>query len=528
MDEPADVVVRGGTIVTFDKAMPDTMAVAMSGGEIVALGDDAESMIGPRTDVRDLGGGTATPGLVDAHAHLVGLGQSLEQVDLRGAASTGEVVARLREQAPPSGWIIGRGWDQNLWPGKAMPTHSPLTQAFPDRPVWLRRVDGHAGWGNRALMEAAGIGKRTQNPEGGEFLRDGRGFPTGVFVDAAMSVVPVPPAGPEEIERYIRNGQQHALERGLTGVHDMGVGATTDGIYRELAAKAGDGLRLRVHGYADQGWFARERSEGTVDPLGPHTRYALCGVKLYADGALGSRGAALLAPYSDRPGHTGLMQQSPEVLRRLVDDALAGGFQVATHAIGDAANRAVLDVYIAAMKEAGVRDARLRIEHAQIVSPQDIPRFAEHGIIASMQPTHATSDMPWVPDRIGPGRLAGAYAWRSFLEAGAHLCFGSDFPVELADVTHGLYAARTRQDADGNPAGGWLPEQRLSLEEALRAFSVEAAYAIHREDHLGKIAIGYRGDVTCFEGALMKMSNKEIREAKVLGTIVDGKVEHWA
>jgi predicted amidohydrolase YtcJ len=256
--------------------------------------------------------------------------------------------------------------------------------------------------------------------------------------------------------------------------------------------------------------------------------YALAGVKLFADGALGSRGAALLEPYSDRPGHSGLMQQSPAVLRKLVDKALAGGFQVATHAIGDAANRAVLDVYIAAMKAARVRDPRLRIEHCQIVHPDDIPRFAEHGVIASMQPTHATSDMPWVPDRIGPDRLAGAYAWRSFLEAGAHLCFGSDFPVELVDVTHGLHAALTRQDAEGKPTGGWLPEQRVTLREALAGFATEAAYAVHREDHLGRIAVGYRGDLTCFEGPLLKMKPSELRDAKILGTVVDGQAQYWA
>jgi predicted amidohydrolase YtcJ len=493
---------------------------------VVAVGRAAldPALVGSRTTVLDLEGGTAVPGLCDAHAHLVGLGQSLEQVDLRGATSIDEIVKRLRDAAPPSGWIVGRGWDQNLWEGKAMPTHRPLTEAFPDRPVWLRRVDGHAGWGNAALLEAAGIERGTKAPAGGEILRQA-GAPTGVLVDAAMGLVPVPPVGRDEIRRFILGGQAHAIERGLTGVHEMGIGPDADAVYRELA-DSGE-LKLRVHAYAAEDWFVRDLGGRAPDAIREDAVYTLAGVKVYADGALGSRGAALLEPYADRPDHRGLMQHDEAELRKIIDLAVRGGWQVATHAIGDAANRAVLDAYAAALPSAARRDARLRIEHAQIVHPDDIRRFAELGVIASMQPTHATSDMPWVPARIGDGRLAGAYAWRRFLDAGAHLCFGSDFPVELADVTHGLHAAVTRTDANGQPDGGWLPDQRLTLEQAVIAFSLEAAWAAHRDVHLGRLAPTMRADLTCFRAPLFELPPAQLRTAEIRGTIVDGMPLRW-
>ena len=521
---PVDLVVKGGTIVTHDEQVPRVEAIAVHQGVVVAVGKAAleKQLVGSKTTVLDLEGGTATPGLTDAHAHLVGLGQSLEQVDLRGATSIDEVIDRLRKGAPPSGWIVGRGWDQNLWEGKAMPTHQPLTQAFPDRPVWLRRVDGHAGWGNRALLEAAKIGRDTKAPAGGEILR-AKGSPTGVLVDAAMGLVPVPPVGRDEVRRFILGGQAHAIERGLTGVHEMGIGPDADAVYRELA-ESGE-LKIRVHAYAAEDWFASALAERGPDPIVEHAVYTLAGVKMYADGALGSRGAALLEPYADRPDHRGLMQHDDAALRKLVEVAVRGGWQVATHAIGDAANRAVLDAYAAAL--AGAKDRRLRIEHAQIVHPDDIARFAELGVIASMQPTHATSDMPWVPARIGDARLPGAYAWKRFIDAGAHVCFGSDFPVELADVTHGLHAAVTRTDANGEPAGGWLPDQKLTLAQALLAFSLEAAYAAHRDVHLGRLTPTMRADLTCFRAPIFEITPARLRTAEIRGTIVNGVPLRW-
>jgi hypothetical protein len=519
-------------VLTLDPGRPKASAVAIADGVVIAVGDDAamRSMVGPGTRVLDLRGGTATPGLVDAHAHLVGLGHTLRQVDLRGAASIEDVVARLKAGAPSDGWITGRGWDQNLWPSKAMPTHEPLTQAFADRPVWLRRIDGHAGWGNAKLLAEAGIGPDTKAPKGGEILRDTKGRPTGVLVDAAMGLVPVPEATGSQIRTAILDAQRHAAERGLTGIHEMGIGPDEDAAYRELAASTDPQARLsiRVHAYAAEGWFRRDLVDRAPDPIRADARYILAGVKAYADGALGSRGAALLQPYADRPEHSGLMQHSPKDMRALVDQAVRGGWQVATHAIGDAANRIVLDAYEAALPHAAGPDPRLRIEHAQIVHLDDIERFAALGVVASMQPTHATSDMPWVPDRIGQKRLPRAYAWRRFMDAGAPLAFGSDFPVELADVTHGLYAALTRQDAQGQPSGGWLPDQRMDLREALAAFSTGAAYAAHRDAHLGRLIVGYRGDVTCFAEPIETLPPEKIRTATIRGTLVEGDPIVWA
>ncbi len=523
----ADLIVRGGDIWTLDPSQPRASAVAITDGVIVAVGDDPslDALNGPSTVVLDANGGTVTPGLVDAHAHLVGLGESLATVDLRGATSIDEVVKRLEDGAPPHGWVIGRGWDQNLWDGGAMPTHHPLTQVFPDRPVWLRRIDGHAAWGNAALLRIAEIGRR-DDPEGGEILRDSDGTPTGVLIDAAMNLVSPPTATESQIRRHIEAAQQHVLERGLTGVHDMGIGPSADAAYRRLAG-APEGLRIRVHAYAAEGWFVRDLQTQAPDPILEGSHYALGGVKVYADGALGSHGAALLQPYADRPEHRGLLQHDEDALRRVVASAMRGGWQVATHAIGDAANRTVLDAYEESLAVAARRAPRPRIEHCQILAPEDIPRFASLGVIASMQPTHATSDMPWVPERLGKGRIAGAYAWQSLLKADAHVCFGSDFPVELPDVTHGLYAAITRQDPNGNPSAGWQPEQRVSLEQAVRGFTEEAAYAAYREGELGRVAVGMRADLTCFGRVLREDAPAQVRDAPVLGTIVDGRPHHW-
>ena len=525
-DRAASLVVRGGELWTLNPERPRASAVAIRDGVFVAVGeeDDVASWVGPSTVVLDAGGGTVTPGLVDAHAHLIGLGESLVTVDLRGAASMDEVVDRLRAGAPAQGWVLGRGWDQNLWPEAAMPTHHPLTQAFPDRPVWLRRIDGHAGWGNAALLRESRIGPGTDVPEGGEILRDGSGTATGVLVDAAMELVTVPAPTAADLRTRIQSAQRHVLERGLTGVHEMGIGPDADAAYRALGT---DGLRIRVHAYAAEPWFERDLQSHAPDPILRGSRYSLAGVKVYADGALGSRGAALLQPYSDRPDHHGLLQHDPETLQRVVTAAMAAGWQVATHAIGDAGNRAVLDAYERALPQAVRPDGRPRIEHCQILHPDDIPRFAALGVIASMQPTHATSDMAWAAERLGDTRLQGAYAWQSLLDAGAHVCFGSDFPVELPDVTHGLHAAITRQAADGSPSGGWLPHQRVTLEQAIRGFTEEAAYAAHQEHDRGRIEVGMLADLSCFGTRLDASDPNGIRNAQVLGTIVDGRPEHW-
>jgi predicted amidohydrolase YtcJ len=511
---------------TNDPRRPHAEALLLRGPEIVAVGTRAElerETVDHRHDWRET---TIVPGLTDAHAHLLGLGQTRELVDLRGATSIDEVLARLRAGAPPSGWILGRGWDQNLWAGPtpgAMPTAMPLDEAFPDRPVWLRRVDGHAGWANSVVMRSTGIDERTPNPEGGEILRDpGSRAATGVLVDNAMAMVPVPEASDADVERWLLAATREAATLGLTSVHEMGLGLVAHATLTRLARE--HALPIRVHGYADESWWLAGLDGLAASPITPADRYVLAGVKLYVDGALGSRGAALLQPYSDRPEHRGALMHDTAYFAELVTAILGHGLQVASHAIGDLGNRTIIDAYEQALAARPRPDHRLRIEHVQIIDPADIPRMAALGLVASMQPTHATSDMPWAPARVGSERLAGAYAWRSMLDAGVALAFGSDFPVEQPSPLLGLHAAVTRQDLAGLPEGGWLPEQRLSIEEAIAGFTSGAAYAGHREDHLGVLAPGFRADLTVLRGDPIAVAPSELPKLEVHATLVDGEL----
>ncbi len=507
---------------TNDPVYPTAEALLVRVGEIVAVGSRAELDHHPgaaRLDWRDA---TIIPGLTDAHAHLLGLGQSREIVDLRGATSVAEIVARLREHAPAQGWILGRGWDQNLW-GGTMPTAAALDEAFGERPIWLRRVDGHAGWANSAVLQLAGIDATTADPEGGEILRDPTSrAATGVLIDNAMELVPVPEPSPADVERWLRAATSEVASLGLTGVHEMGLGPDAHAVFERLE-QAGE-LALRVHGYASEAWFLAESSTLGPSPITPRARYGLAGVKLYADGALGSRGAALLEPYADRHDHRGALMHEPERFVELVRAIHERKLQVATHAIGDLGIRTIIDAYA----QAGATRLRPRIEHAQIIDLDDIPRMAELGLIASMQPTHATSDMPWAEARVGPERLAGAYAWRRMLDAGVPLAFGSDFPVEQPSPLLGLYAAVTRQDLAGEPSGGWLADQRLSMAEAIAAFSSGAAFAAHRETHLGRIMPGFRADLTCLSGDPFRVDPSELSSLKIRATMVDGVTTYEA
>lgn len=508
-------------IYTNNPAQPRAEAMLVRDGVILAVGSFAEldaRGADQRLSWREV---TIIPGLTDAHAHLLGLGQSAEIVDLRGAASVDEVIARLREQAPASGWILGRGWDQNLW-GGAMPSAALLDAAFPDRPVWLRRVDGHAGWANGVVMQLTGVVASTPNPEGGEILRAPDGAGTGVLVDTAMDLVPVPSPSPADIERWLIAACDHAASLGLTGVHEMGLDPQAHAVFTRLAAN--DSLVLRVHGYASESWWSAGLDALTRAPVAPTDRYALAGVKLYVDGALGSRGAALLQPYADRPEHSGALMHEPQQFVELVSAILERGFQVASHAIGDLGNRTIIEAYAQALASTPTPDHRLRVEHAQILDLADIPRMAELGLIASMQPTHATSDMPWVPARLGQARLPGAYAWRRMLDAGVHLALGSDFPVERPSPLLGLYAAVTRQDLDAQPPGGWLPDQRLSMAEAIAGFSQGPAFAAHRDEHLGMIAPGYRADLTCLRGDPYSVEPRALPQLEIHATMVEGKL----
>jgi predicted amidohydrolase YtcJ len=537
-ERPADLVLAGGDVVTLDESRPRARALAIREGRIVAVGEEGDMgpFLGPSTRRVDLTGRAVVPGLTDAHVHVEGLGQALESLDLVGASSLEEALARVAERArtlPPGEWLIGRGWDQNDWPGKQFPTAADLDRAAPGRPVYLTRVDGHAAWVSSKALSVAGLGAKTADPPGGRILRDAAGGPTGVLVDAAQQLVRqhIPGATREARRRRLRRGLEACAAAGLTSVHDAGVDLAAVAIYKELM---GDGaLPIRVYVMLREAGLipgtspaGPEGAAGATLPSRPEVglgdgMLTIRAIKVVADGALGSRGALLLEPYSDEPGTRGLATVEPGHFRRLLKEALARGFQVATHAIGDAANREVLDAY----QEAGVGPARrFRVEHAQVIDPKDVPRFKALGVIPSMQPTHCTSDMYWATDRLGPARAKGAYLWRTFLAQGVPVAAGSDAPVEKIDVLPGLHAAVTRQDAKGWPEGGWHPEERVTILEALGMFARDAAFAAFEEGERGVIAPGRRADLTVLSRDITRLSPGEILETSVSMTVVGGKV----
>jgi predicted amidohydrolase YtcJ len=516
------MVLVGGDVRTMDPGHPHASAVAVANGAIVAVGSDAEvqAWVGPKTEVIHLRGRTLTPGLVDAHCHLYELGETLERVSVRDTTSADDAAKRVAEAAkarPAGAWVLGQGWDQNRWPGHAFPTAAVLDAI--DHPVMLDRVDGHAIWASSRAMQLAGVTRETPDPPGGKIIRDANGAPTGVFVDNAIDLIEskLPAATPEERERRILAAAEVAVREGLTGVDEMGIDDATADVYAQLADRGR--LPLRVYAYLRADVKHLER---LATPPGPaHGNFQMRGVKFFADGALGSRGARLYAPYDDDPQNQGLWVTEPDTLAKGVEAAVAGGWQVATHAIGDAAIGSVLDAYLAAeAKHPG--DLRLRVEHLQVLAPEDLPRLVQAHAIASMQPTHATSDMPWAEARVGSKRILGAYAWRTVLDAGVPLAFGSDFPVERVSPLLGLYAAVTRQDAAGNPPAGWYPAQRMSLDEALAAFTRGAAYAEHAETERGSIAVGHAADLTMFSGTLA--AGADLLRESIRLTIVGGKI----
>jgi predicted amidohydrolase YtcJ len=526
-------VLTADRIHTMSPSQPTATALAWDdGGRLLAVGDRA-TLLGRYAGARhiDAAGATVVPGLIDAHGHIMGQGIALLRADLVGAATRDEAIARLREferTLPTGAWLLGRGWDQNDWPEKTYPTAADLDAAFPDRPVWLERIDGHAGWANSAAMRAVArdLGGDWQ-PDGGRILR-ADGQPTGIFVDTAVALIDaaVPPPDAATRAEALRRALASAASVGLTGVHDMGTSLADLALYRRFA-DSGE-LTLRVSAYADGDGDAL----AALCAMGPYShasgRLRMSGVKLYADGALGSRGAALLADYDDEPGTRGLLVTEPAALEAAIVKARDCVVQVATHAIGDRANRMVLDAYARVIDGAAAPSRRWRIEHAQIVSVDDIPRFAQQHVIASMQPIHATSDGPWVESRIGKARLDGAYAWRRFIASGAMLAFGSDFPVESDDPRLGLYAAITREDLTGKPPGGWLPAQKLSAAEALRGFTSDAAFAGFAETEVGRLAPGLRADFVVLDGEPLTVTPRRIPELRVRSTWVDGRAVYRA
>jgi len=509
-----------------DPTRPPSVNAKTPQGDTVAI-----SVAGSRIDRLDPSstptGSTVVPGLTDAHGHLVGLGLALVKVDLRSCRSPQDCAARVqaaRSSTLPGAWIQGRGWDQNLYPDKQFPTRAALDAVAPNTPVFVRRVDGHAGWANTEALRRAHINRDTPDPLGGKILRDSAGEPTGIFVDRAEDLIEnaIPAASELEIEQAILRAQDVLVSQGLTSVHEMGISVGVADVYLRLAKAGRLKIRVYAHWAAEPAILEEAFRRGPLR-AGPDDLFTLRAIKVFADGALGSRGAHLKAPYSDDPHNTGLVLTPMQRVEAIARRALAAGFQVSTHAIGDAANHDVLEAYA----RAGVTPAaRFRIEHAQILDPADIPRFAELGVIASMQPTHATSDMPWAEARLGHARLAGAYAWRRLLQANVRLAFGSDFPVELSDPRLGLFAAITRTDLDGKPPGGWLPDQRLTVAETVRAFTSGAAYAAFEEEWRGELRPGFAADLTVFDGPLD--TPEHIVQRKVLKTIVAGRVVYDA
>ncbi len=524
-------LISNARIYTFDtgRTVIESGALAISAdGEILAIGD-SEPMLDVFADADriDVGGRTILPGLIDSHGHLYGLAVSFTQANLTGAKSKAEAIKRLREfesGLPESEWLLGQGWDQNDWPEQVFPDRADLDAEFPDRPVWLRRIDGHAGWGNSlALAQADRDLSGAWQPEGGFIHRDNTANPTGILIDKAMDMIDqaVPPTSPELIDAAMDLATQKLVSLGLTGVHDPGVDRSVVALYQKKIAM--DALPVRVYAMADG---VNETLEWLCEngPLNdPSGRLVMRSVKLYADGALGSRGAALLKQYNDDPGNEGLLFADQDTVDANVSRVLSCGLQAAVHAIGDGANRQVLDAYAMAQPHFVENPGRHRIEHAQIIDPRDIARFKELGIIAAMQPIHATSDMYWAGERLGPERLAGAYAWASLHESGAKLAFGSDFPVEEVNPMLGIYAAVTRQDLNGWPEDGWLPGERLGREAVIRAFTLDAAYAAFMENEIGSLETGKRADFIVLDRDIMQVPAAEIPEIRVEQTWVDGK-----
>ena len=526
---PADLLITNARIYTADANRPVAEAMAVRDGKVLFVGGGrgAEALAGPRTERLDLGGKTVLPGLVDAHAHLLGLGQGLRRVNLVGTRSYDDVVARIAERARtarPGEWIQGRGWDQNDWADTRFPTHQALSRAVPNNPVYMTRVDGHAALVNAKALELAGVTRATADPEGGRFIRDSAGNPTGVLIDRAQGVVSrvIPAASRADLKEATLAAIAEANRWGLTGIHDAGVGPETIEVYEELARDGRHSLRNYVMIRADDSTLERFFRRGPQSAL-HNGRLWIRSVKITADGALGSRGAALLEPYADDPGNSGLVTATPERLRRVAVRALQTGFQLNVHAIGDRANRTVLDAYEAALREVPVADHRFRVEHAQILHYQDIPRFARLDVIPSMQGSHQSSDMYWVPARLGWSRSQGAYAWRSLLNTGVVIPNGSDFPVEAVNPLISFAAFVTRQDEDGFPAGGWFPAERTTRQEALLSITLWPAYAAFMEKESGSLTAGKYADFVVLDQDVMTAAPEDILRTRVVRTVLGGK-----
>ena len=527
-DAPADLIVSAQTIHTVESANPSVTAFAVRNGRFIYAGslDGALGLRGSKTEVIDFGNATILPGLIDAHMHLTSVGQALHEVDLYHVTSFDEIVRRTVafSKTSPDSWITGEGWDQNLWPGQAFPTHEALSAALPNRPVLLERVDGHAILVNAEAMRVAHVTRATPDPVGGRILRDALGNPTGVFIDNAMGLIfdVVPAPSHEQLVRWARAACSEANRFGVTAIGEANTTGAALAALEELART--NELPIRIHTMLsdDPDLIATHLAKGPVH--GAYDgRLSVRAIKMFSDGALGSRGAALLQPYTDDPANSGLLRITQGHITDVATRALAHGFQTCVHAIGDRGNRTVLDAYEAALRTVSRHDYRLRIEHAQVLSPQDIPRFKALGIIPSMQTTHQISDMGWAQDRLGPDRIKGAYAWRSLLDTGVIIANGTDAPVEPVNTLRTFHSAISRQNSENLPAGGWYPAQRMNRDEALRSMTIWAAHANFSEDTIGSIAPGKYADFVVMDQDWMKVAPESIMQTRIHATYSSGR-----
>lgn len=514
---PAPAQILSGADLWTDQGPRTGQAVLTRGGKIIAVGPaERLAKANPRAEHVLLSGGTLLPGFIEGHAHVAGLGALSHEVNLVGTQDLPGALGRIRtwSAAHPGGWLVGRGWDQNLWPTRAFPRALDLDILLGTRPAFLTRVDGHAAWVNTAALALAGIDDQTPDPEGGRILKDAYGRPNGILLDAAMNLVEklIPELTPAELDAQLLAGLKALRNDGFTAVADMGIGAPTLAAYRRLAAAKA--LPIRVFAYLNQDHelMLRELKQRRAKSL---SFFQVQGVKFYLDGALGSRGARLLAPYADDSTTSGLWVTDPAKVQLDAAITIRAGYQPAIHAIGDAANRAALDLLAAAERKAGrPRTLPPRIEHAQIVAPEDAARFGKLGIVVSIQPVHCTADHAWTPARLGPDRVKEAFPWRNLVNGGALLAFGSDAPVEDANPFVSLAAAETRQDPAGDPPGGFLPDQRLSRVEALRAYTSGNAQALGHGKDLGELKKGAAADLLWVQAPIGEITPEALRKLK--------------
>ena len=543
--EKADMIIHNGTIYTMNDLMPTTESVAIRNGKIIALGKyrDLDDLITPRTKIINLNGAMMTPGLIEGHGHFYGLGLAKMQLDLSTAESYAELVSMVSDaidSSNPGEWILGRGWHQSKWSDnadsfiKGFQTHDSLSKISPNNPVWLKHASGHAGFANQKAMDIAGVSSETEFGFGGEIIKDLSGNPTGVFNERAQGLISKhvdTNLGKDSDIRAIELAVKTCLEHGITSFHDAGTGSKTITTLRSAIDK--NLLKVRVYAMLTSRdtsllnqWYAKGPEIGTGNDF-----LTIRSIKLNADGALGSRGAWLIDEYTDRPGHFGMATQSMDYVYKVAKNGIQNGFQVNSHAIGDRANREILDQYEKVFNEFPKlsKDHRWRIEHAQHIDPKDIPRFGSLKVIASIQGIHMSSDRPWAINRLGQKRIVeSAYVWRDLINHGAILINGSDVPVEPIDPIASFYASTTRKTLKGLPSSGYEPEQKMTRIEAMKSYTINAAYGAFEEKLKGSIEIGKYADFAVFSQNLITVPDDKILETKILYTIVNGKIEYQA